>query len=249
MQGTSTNIGELWCTYDITLLKPKLNSTVDVYDHYLLNPASSDSGGPNYFGTTGSPPTLSSDSDLGTTLESDDGGDLSIIAFPVGYTGKVMVVYRIGATTTSLVGLMGNHSLLFEGGVSLINGFGGGTAFTNEYVNGVQLMVYNTTGGMTLVFFLNVSNGGRVGLTGGTSGTVSIVQNGDLYVVAMPTNFATSPMTPPSLVETKTLTSVKMDTSDDYHFPSPSPTPSEMKTKSHDIVSKRKLLTFQSNMP
>jgi hypothetical protein len=250
MQGSSTNIGELWVTYDITLLKPKLNSTVDVYDHYLLNPTSSDSGGPNYFGTTGSPPTLTTDSDLGTNLESADGTNLDIIAFPVGYTGKVMVVYRIGATTTSAVGLMANHSLVFDGGVTLINGFGGGIAFTNEYVNGVQTMTYNTTGGMTLVFFLNVSNGGRVGITNGTTGTVSIVQNGDLYVVALPTNFATSPMVPPSLVETKLRTTTDItETTDDCHFPSPSPTPSEMKTKSQPIVplttpSRRKTLTL-----
>jgi len=38
-QGASTNIGELWVTYDLTLLKPKLGSAVDVADHYILPPA------------------------------------------------------------------------------------------------------------------------------------------------------------------------------------------------------------------
>lgn len=246
MQGSSTNIGELWVTYDITLLKPKLNSTVDVYDHYLLNPSASDSGGPNYYGTTGSPPTLTSDSDLGTSLSASGSSNLDTIDFPVGYTGKVMVVYRIGATTTSLVGLMANHSLAFSGGASLINGFGGGTAFTNEYVNGVQTMVYNITGGMTLVYFLNISNGGSVTISAGSNGTVSIVQNGDLYVVALPTNFATSPMTPPSLLETKSrVLSEVVDIADEYNFPTPSPTPSETKFKSLSLaptpVVKRKL--------
>lgn len=45
MQGASTNIGELWVTYDLTLLKPKLGSTVDVYDHWVLPPADTLPGG------------------------------------------------------------------------------------------------------------------------------------------------------------------------------------------------------------
>jgi len=240
MQGASTNIGELWVTYDITLLKPKLNATVDVYDHYILNNSASEPGGPNYYGTTGSPPNLTTDSDLGTTLSAYDGSNLDTINFPQGYVGKVMVTYRIGVPSVSGTGLMNFHSLTLSSNVTIIQLFGAGTAFTSENVGVTGLLVYNTSGGMLYQYFLNVNGGGNVRITNGTNGG-GTVANGDLLVIALPTNFATSPLKAPSLLldDSKERRYIMTDTdvSDDYQMSIPSPTPTERKNNNFTISS------------
>jgi len=185
MQGASTNIGELWVTYDITLFKPKLGSAVDVSDHYLLPLANVTVNGPAYFGGTAHPPILTSQSDMGTTLTSTaGGGNLDTINWPPGYTGKVLVMYALCAPTAASLVLATAYNLTFVGGVSPLNGF----SALNDNNQLLANCVYNDTGSVTFVFMLNISNGGSVFLTGGGT-TGPAFTTADLVITALPTGF------------------------------------------------------------
>jgi hypothetical protein len=194
MQGRSTNIGELWVTYDISLLKPKLTSTVDVYDHWELPVGHFAPGGSQYFGTTIFPPVLTSDSDLGTTLfDTLSPGNLDTIVFPPGYTGKVAIIYRASLASVATAPLATPYHLSFNGGASPIFGFGGGTSSNNEQNGSLGgPLLYSSYGGCTFVQFVDLNNGGNIVFGGGTSATALL--SGDLFVVALPSNFATSPL-------------------------------------------------------
>jgi len=193
MQGASTNIGELWVTYDLTLLKPKLNSTVDVYDHWVLSAANALPGGPGYFGDVGFPPVLTADSDLGTVLVANSGGNYNQIVFPEGYTGKVMLLYVVAGVSVASATLASGFTSTRSGGVTLIPAFSSGPSTGADNEQGT--MFYNANGFTTVTVFLNVVNGGSITFTGGTNGDTT-PSAADLMVLALPTNFFTSPLPP-----------------------------------------------------
>jgi hypothetical protein len=197
MQGIATNIGELWVTYDISLLKPKLAATSDVYDHYVLSPLNISVQGPNWFGSTTHPPVLSSDSDMGTTIAASGGTNFDTIVWPPGYTGKVMVVYYANVNSISQVGLATQYTVAILGGVgtAVIKAFSGNFE-TNEGSAGKRL-VYNTSGGATYTLFLNIVNGGSMRISaGGTTGVA--VLSADVFVIALPNNFFVSALPAPT---------------------------------------------------
>lgn len=189
-QGTSTNIGELWVTYDITLLKPKLNGIADVYDHYILQVLYFVPGGPGYFGTTssGHPALKTQDSDMGTYLTNTaNPNSQDTINWPAGYYGKVAVIYRSEIKSTAAASLATPYAFVPSAGVTGITAFANGTATTNE---GLLPMVYNANGGTTLIIFLEIKNGGSLQFTGGTTAGTST--SGDLIILALPSNFVTN---------------------------------------------------------
>jgi len=190
MQGTSVNVGELWVTYDITLLKPKLGSTTDVQDHYVLNPAGTLPAGTAYFGSATFPPILTLDSDMGTTLSVTAPATvgLNTINWPMGYTGNVVVIYHCSRTSVSSLGLAAMYTLVPSGGVVAIPAFGLGT-LTSYFTNQQNSMFYNSNGGVSFVFFLSITNGGSIQLTGG--GPNATLLSADLFICALPANFNT----------------------------------------------------------
>jgi len=178
MQGASTNIGELWVSYDITLLKPKLGAAVDVFDHYTLDVKTTVQGGPTYFGADGSA-TISPNSDLGTVVNHNS------ITFPSGYTGNVsityMAYYYISApSATPNV----SHTLAYSGGASALS-----------VLNGINVtaglpatqMTYGVGEGAQLTWFVRVVNGGTVTISGGT--TSAGTTNAHLIIAALPISF------------------------------------------------------------
>jgi len=187
MQGASTNIGELWCTYDITLLKPKLLNTVDVYDHYVLPQGHFIPGGPVYFGSTNFPPTLVPESDMGTTLSDSGSGGLDTITWPPGYTGKVCVIYRSDIQSIPSSSLASTYGFDFPDSVLPWTTFGTGGGFPAGDNEGSGPLVYNANGGVTFLLFLRIVNGGYITLIGGTSSGPP--RAGDLIIVALPQNF------------------------------------------------------------
>jgi hypothetical protein len=194
MQGASTNIGELWITYDITLLKPKLGSTTDVQDHWVLPiGVPLQPGGPNYFGSTTVPPVLTMDSDMGTTLSASGmAGGLDTINWPSGYTGNVCIVYCAALTSTGSL-TQANAYTVTSPSVTPIVAFGLGhpsAYFTNQINN----FFYNNNGGTTLVIFASVVDGGFITISGGSSGFANT--SGDLFVFALPSNFNTLGLPP-----------------------------------------------------
>jgi hypothetical protein len=195
-QGTSTNIGELWVTYDITLLKPKLGDTVDVYDHYVLPPVNTLPGGPAYFGSVGQPPVLQADSDLGSSLAANASGDFSggydTIVFPAGFTGKVMIYYNVTLTSTVSATLSAPILVNFGGGASPILASSSTTSNNQGFNNH---FLYNGNGGTTYTDFVQVINGGSIQFTAGTNSGVPF--GADLFILALPSSFYTLPLVLP----------------------------------------------------
>jgi len=230
MQGASTNIGELWITYDVTLLKPKLGSTVDVQDHWVLPlGAATQPGGSGYFGFTTIPPVLTLDSDMGTFLTaSTDSKGLDTINWPSGYTGNVCIIYCAALTSTGSL-IQANFITAISTTVTPLAAFGL-TRPSAYFTNQIDLLLYNDNGGVTWVMFASVVDGGSILLTGGSNG--SAITSGDLFILALPSNFDTLGI-PPSVSETLSLVS-KTSPMDykrgpyDSHTRSPSPDDLEM---------------------
>lgn len=214
MQGASVNIGELWVTYDVTLLKPKLGSTTDVQDHYVLNPAGTLPGGTAYFGNATFPPILTLDSDMGTHLSitTPSTVGLNTINWPPGYTGNVVVIYQASLHSVSSLGLAGMYTLIPTGGVVGIPAFGLGT-LTSFFTNQQNSMFYNSNGGVSFVYFLSITNGGSIQFTGG--GPNATLLSADLFICALPSNFNTLGL--PLITSTshhQTSTSMSLTTTD-----------------------------------
>lgn len=191
MQGANTNIGELWVTYDVTLLKPRLGAAVDVYDHYVLPVGHFVPGGAAYFGHLEVPPTLSPDSDMGTRLEAlvpmDSG--LNTIVWPPTYVGNCMVVYCAPIESKAASGVSTPYSLTFAGNCRYINFIGSDTGNSNESIGP---LLYNGQGGTTFVTCVSLNGGGALAFGGGTTGAPPLA--GDLYIIALPFNFERTPL-------------------------------------------------------
>lgn len=181
MQGTSVNVGELWVTYDITLLKPKLGPTTDVADHYTLPVGHIAPGGTAYFGSMNHRPTLSSSSDMGTTLLSSDDFGFDTISWDSSYSGKVMVLYTVPVTSTASASLAAPIAVNYTGGAGQLNLLNNVGSDETTYDG---IFVYNANGGTTLTVFVTISNGGTIQFTGGTTSTGP--GSGDLVIVALP---------------------------------------------------------------
>jgi hypothetical protein len=185
MQGSSTNIGELWITYDITLLKPRLGATADVADHYILPVGSIETGGTGYFGLVGAgtTPQLQPSSDMGTFLTSSDGIGYDTINWPEGYSGNIMIIYQCPLVSVAGAALAAGYGYNLGGGANYLTLFSRLITpnASNQY-NGN--FVYGNTGGVCLVLMLSITNGGTCQFTGGTTGADPLA--GDLFINAMP---------------------------------------------------------------
>lgn len=180
MQGASTNIGELWVSYDITFLKPRLGLSADIGDHYYLGTYATivPLGGGNYFGTA---PVLSPASDLGSVLTNG-----TTITIPTSYTGQVVVIYRLlyNVAQTYLAGALVN--IAPSAGASFLNLFGAGPYSLVAAGNGFPTAGFTSTEVVVVKYFTCVQGGiltvnGGQGITGGAT-----VQAADLFIIALP---------------------------------------------------------------
>lgn len=165
MQAASVQVGELWVSYDIILLKPKLTSTTDVGDHFELGVSVTDT---LMFGAN---PIRSSTSDLGATIDTAN----SIIEIPASYTGNLMIAYELDFTNiTSWVAPI--FTSLSASIVPL-------NLLELNTVNQAQMQ--GTVDGLIAYAFFSVVNGGQIQaslLALGTATTVS----GDLLIYSFP---------------------------------------------------------------
>jgi len=191
MQGTSTNIGELWISYDITFYKPRVGTIAESADHYVMNSIKdigTDGSAQGYFSST---PTLTLTSNLGTTVDSRAGR----ITFPPTFTGKVSVQYVIYTQTDAKLA-MTNHVWTGAGGVKPLNIFGQVAPVGTPLYNGSTgipgaEMNYNTPGlnGYNIVNYYSVTAGGTLTMSGGTAVPGPIVISADLIISTLPTDF------------------------------------------------------------
>lgn len=142
VQGTSVNLGELWISYDVELIKPQLGASADQADHYSSNGSGVTAG--TYFGTV--IPSASATSDLGTTLTN------TTVTFPSSFTGNVLILYTItGNANTATTSPTWTPSA----GAAVLNGLlasadykfsSGGTTWTNY----MQELTFSCVGGGVL---------------------------------------------------------------------------------------------------
>ena len=167
MQGTSVNVGELWVSYDITFLKPRVNGSSDVADHFQL-PASISTS--NYFGAVIPEPTLTSD--LGCVLGSNT------ITIPRTYTGNILVLYNIIGSAASTV----TPTVTPSDGASVLD------LFCNS--SGYNQVSYSTGGGggsnatLSVQYMFRCVSGGVLTFSGGT--LPASIARGDLFIVSLP---------------------------------------------------------------
>jgi len=177
MQGTSTNIGELWVTYHVRLVRPRLGISADVGDHYTLFGVT---GSGTYFGSS---QRLSPSSDFGSLL----GSDGKTVALPPTYAGNFAVIYQL--VSTDAKDLSAELTLTpTDGRVTALNLF---TGVSNPSINQLQgpvgaSMLYNGAAGSGYgaMYLFNSIGGGSVVFGGGSIPTGITWSN--LLVISMP---------------------------------------------------------------
>jgi hypothetical protein len=180
MQGASTNIGELWVTYHVRLVRPRLGLSTDLGDHYVLNNVT---GTGSYFGT----PVLSPASNFGTTLTSDG----KSIVLPPTYAGNFAVVYQIVSNSASVTGAELAVTTAGDPVVPLYLFSGqSGNAATNQITApiGTQMLYDDgkTGTGYTIVALFTTTGGGKIGFSGGAIPTAGTIRYSNLFVISMP---------------------------------------------------------------
>ncbi len=168
MQGTNVNIGQLWVSYDISLIKPQLGAAADVADHYLLPSTVTNT---NFFGTT--IPSATTSSDLGSKL-SGTGGN-GVITIPPYFTGNIMLYYVLyGASTPSLNGFT-------------ITATNGATSWKmlNNYTTSANTPT-GTSSQYVVTYFFTCVGGGTITFTGSSGTLVGSITGGDLYLISIP---------------------------------------------------------------
>jgi cation transporter-like permease len=178
MQGTSTNIGEIWVSYDITLLKPRLGNAGDVGDHYYLGTNADSSGTNSYFGYGSYPPILATTSNLGSTLGA------STITIPTTFTGDIVVIYNLQLASSNVFSSV--ISVTGSLGATPLYLFSGGPYSSTSVHNGFPIAAYTSSNAYFYRYF-NCVQGGVITLSGG-SATSPAVLAGDLFVLALPSS-------------------------------------------------------------
>lgn len=147
MQGVGVCLGELWVTYKICFLKPRLTSPSDLWDHYDFDPANISGNYP--FGELSAAKKAKNNSQF-TTLTS--GANEGYIRIDDGYTGYIAVMYTVNG------GSDGNRPPLFQAAL----GYTGiqATPLFNSYSDSYTPIRYHNGGPLS-----NALTAGRGGQT------------------------------------------------------------------------------------
>jgi len=181
LQGTDVDIGELWVTYSIKLMKPRLGDQSGQMDHYVFSEGAT---GTNYFGEPGfvtdsgvTCPYLRPESDLGTTLDTTNG----IIYMPSTFTGNAMVYWDLQGDPR---GVLVTQDPTFTCSDGAIEG--------NLLLDSTWAEIQDSyTSGMTRqknILFFSCVNGGTITLSGGSLLGPGIDGSwyGDLIIAVLP---------------------------------------------------------------
>lgn len=217
MQGVSVNLGELWCTYDIEFLKPKVSVGIDVADHYQLSITTINTAGTTApFGQSCQPfisgggviafgdsneyspggvltfkPTSSSD--MGTYISYNSAGTGSnTITWPASYVGAVQVCFVIGYLAVPLQPpRIPECVYTLSGnvtGLKLLNNNGAAHVFCPT--DSIYSVAHSNNG--IIVFFLSINGGGSFNmklLTPLSDDSIEAVAS-DLFIFSLPALFS-----------------------------------------------------------
>lgn len=176
MQGASTNIGELWVSYDINFLKPKVPASINQYLFWTLNTATVTSILP--FGNADA--VVSTNSNLPIAPTSSQA-----IVFPRGFTGIVLVHYSLSFASGTSAGIT---SMSWTPAV--VNGSGLPVALTTPFVTGSNVPM-SSGGVLGLDQWWNFTNGGRltINITNFPSVFAFNSSGNEFSIVTMPLNY------------------------------------------------------------
>lgn len=168
-QGSNINIGELWCSYDISLLKPQLDSALGyeiLSDHYSSTTSISTT---NYFGTS---QTLRSGSNIGSTITGN------VYNFPANISeGQFMVVWWVGGTSSA-----STQPTIIPTNCTVLQ------MWYNDQFQQLS-SGSNTTTQYGLVFMINITaSGAKFNFTGGS--LPSSITSMDLFVTQVNANLS-----------------------------------------------------------
>lgn len=203
MQAAAT-VGELWVTYKVCLLKPKLNANTTWSDHYVLDAGSLENTVP--FGENPSldetsssyQASLSSEDQMMTALSQNGtpwgepiGNDVSIIINPA-FTGRIMVVYQLHGGSAEkedpLWAVGGNITWLTDptnAGTAAGFGFVGYQKMMNDTTRGdlvLSAQIFDVSGG-----FNSTGKAPYVTIAGGEPRSPTF---GNLSIFAIPSNLS-----------------------------------------------------------
>lgn len=165
LQGTSVNIGELWCSYDIELIKPRM-SQIGVFaaDHFLLNANVSTSA---YFGVP-TPSQSVDQSNLGCTLGA------TAIVIPSWFSGILYLTYYVNGSSVST----SPPTITPSAGASVYN------MFVNGSANGQSYAGTPANANLFCGYAFQCVGGGILTFSSGVLPTSSTT--GDLFIISMP---------------------------------------------------------------
>lgn len=172
LQGTSVNVGELWVSYDVELLKPQLGGAADTADMYVLGAGVTTAA---YFGST--LPTATVSSDLGTKLTN------TTIQFPSTFTGNIVVNYYVNGSAAACT----SPTVTPSAGATVWNIYNTtGTAFSGNVIGpgGATLSLLQST------YAFQISGGGTLTFSGG--GLPTGATFGNLLIATMPSSLRAS---------------------------------------------------------
>jgi len=169
MQGTTGVVGELWCTYEIELIKPKISNPIDsqeYVDHFLLNSGSTNA-------TPWALATLDPNSSLGGTLYNNS------YVFPSDVTDGVYILqWYVQGGSTVLTG----PSHTFTSNCEAFPLFDGNT----QHIAGVST---GATGSGYMVWYSMQITGPAAVFTIGSGGVLpTSITYGDVFVMGVPAN-------------------------------------------------------------
>lgn len=166
LQGASVTIGELWVSYSLRLLKPKLGQASDVADHFILDAASVTTG--TWMGNVALA-QLSPSSDFGIQLTQTQ------IIIPPYFSGNIcielaLVTSSISQTAPTFTGSAGATplNLLFNNGANTY------IVPNSEIVTVFQCVSYWTC-----------ATGGIITISGGSTAAAGACTVADLVVMAI----------------------------------------------------------------
>lgn len=173
MQSSTGTIGELWVTFEIEFLKPKLISDfggLTLTDHYQL--AAVDNTHPLGSISVGIPVSPVAGSSLGTQLQAGGGSTYYVVWPATVSTGNFLVSYSVTGTTAAIVPpMVSNHS-----NCAFAAYWSGDTAASVMVPSGATSSVYITN-------FIVVLSGPSASIQFGAAGTLpSAITTGDLWI-------------------------------------------------------------------
>lgn len=186
MQAANTVIGELWVSYKICLLKPRITGVTEVADHWILDAASVSEVRPlGTYGNAVLSSSSSSSADPGsfTTLTAD-----TVLTINPSFFGviSVQLVYYLPANATAQT----MPTIVASGPVTDITttffGFASAAVYNRVVTNGTGLAAYSSyifkcNGGYT-------NSGTPMTLTFGTMLNMEVPFNANLIVMSIPSN-------------------------------------------------------------